>query len=286
MEIKLKAPNFIVLGGHKCGTSSLHFYLNQHPDIFMPERKGTDILSHINTLAWESRDVKNLERYQNLFADKKENQIAGEVSSVYFKKERVCQTIKNLFEDVKLLMILRNPVDRAWSNFNVVNTNNTNSKNFNVLENPRMLAKGNYSQYIKMYCENFPDQEIKFLIFEKMVNKQHQQAFFADLFNFLEIDSNFQPDTNVIMRKGGTRTNSSFKKAVFRNNKIRLALGTLLKPFTNSEQRRLLSIKAQNMLTKKVKLAPELRQELINYYREDIFKLQDLIQQDLSHWLR
>lgn len=111
LESFLRSNRFIVLGGHKCGTSSLHAYLKQHPEIVMPRIKGQDILN---------RPRLTIEDYRNSYDIPTRESVFGEVSSVYLQSERACQSIKKNFPNAKLLAILRNPADRAFSNYNVL----------------------------------------------------------------------------------------------------------------------------------------------------------------------
>ncbi len=272
------APRFIVIGGHKCGTSSLHFYLKQHPDILMPKSKGQDLLNKVNL---------DLKAYEKSYEMKTSEKIFGEVSSVYFQSEKACKAIKKHFPNAKLLIVLRNPVDRAFSNFNVLaNNGNINFQLKDIVNSPepshKILKLGFYYDSLKQYLDNFEKHQLKPLIFDDFV--KNKRKFYQQFFQFIEVDDNFIPDTSVIIRKGGTVKYKKFRNLLFSNPIIKKTATTILKPFTNSNQRYNLGQKVDNMFVEKKSLSNELRENLIEVYREDILKTQDLLDIDLSHW--
>ena len=109
--MKIKLPNFLIVGAAKCGTSSLHNYLNQHPDIFMPSynKKGMkvkeprflikDLVEHrLHNGVW------TFEEYQSLFADVKDEKAIGEstVLYLYYYKHAINKIKKYLGEKIHL----------------------------------------------------------------------------------------------------------------------------------------------------------------------------------------
>ncbi len=269
-------PRFIVLGGHKCGTSSLHHYLAQHPEIYLPTVKGTDYLNRV---------TKTIEDYQSLYTDMKTEKIAGEVSSVYLNSERACANIKRYFPNAKLIAIIRDPAERAFSNFCVLPETLNRKRNLNEIfqDEKRVLKSGLYYPQLKMYFDQLGRDKIQIYLFDLFA--KNTQQFLASFFEFVEVDANFISDTSLVVRKGGKIKNESAQQILSESNLLRSAVGKLLKPFTTSEQRRILHKKAQNMLTIKEEMPVDLRKKLVNYYREDIDRVQNLLNIDLSHWL-
>jgi hypothetical protein len=105
---KLTLPHFLVLGSGHAGTSWLHDNLNRHPDCFLPEQKET----HYFSREFERRPLRY---YASLFEAGKDK-IRGEATPVYtlLKPDRI-RFIRSILPDVRLIIIVRNPVDRAWS---------------------------------------------------------------------------------------------------------------------------------------------------------------------------
>ncbi len=274
----LESDRFIVLGGHKCGTSSLHAYLNQHPDILMPKIKGQDILN---------RPRLSIEDYKNSYDARVDQKVFGEVSSVYLYSDRACLSIKKHFPEVKLLAILRNPVDRAFSDFNALPQAKREQFTFEeVAHNPQnfssLLRNGLYYAHLKRYFETFNPHNIRVFLFDNFVN--NQQKFFIEFFEFIAVKSDVLIDTSFVVRKGGSISNKNLYKlglSKFVNNLIK----PIIKPFTTQQQRYVLSKKFKNIMTTKNVLSKDVGSRLTDFYREDILKTQEFLDLDLSSWL-
>jgi len=107
----LVLPNLFVPGAAKSGTSSLHEYLDQHPDIFMTKRKEPHFFSH------EEHYTRGLSWYSSLFEEGRNCAYRGESSTGYMVFARVIERVKRDIPSPRFILILRNPVDRAWSHY-------------------------------------------------------------------------------------------------------------------------------------------------------------------------
>lgn len=107
----MNKPNFFILGAGKCGTTSLHNYLSQHPEVFMPS--GIDKEPVFFNKGFQV--VKNPVDYFNLFSGVTTEKRIGEASHAYLTSPESSELLKLLFPDAKFIIILRNPVDRAYS---------------------------------------------------------------------------------------------------------------------------------------------------------------------------
>ena len=118
MEENIDLPNLLIVGAAKSGTTSLHNYLKQHPDIFMTQHKEPHFL--INSQIGESRvhkGVVRLEEYKKMFKTKEEYRYKGESSVMYlaFPEFSIKSIKKYLTPYVKIIIMLRNPIDRAFA---------------------------------------------------------------------------------------------------------------------------------------------------------------------------
>jgi len=104
-------PNLFIPGAAKSGTSALHTYLNQHPDIYMSKVKEPHFFSH------EDRFSKGIREYGKLFEDGKDFPIRGESSTGYMVFPKVIERIQRYIKDPKFIFVLRNPIDRAYSHY-------------------------------------------------------------------------------------------------------------------------------------------------------------------------
>jgi hypothetical protein len=126
-EDALKLPTFLIIGANRAGTTSLFAYLAQHPDVFMPVVKepmfftgaGKPQLQGDLNKASLSRPVATttLEEYASLFEESQSGQLRGEASTSYLANPRCAAAIHDIIPDVRLVAILRNPIDRAFSNY-------------------------------------------------------------------------------------------------------------------------------------------------------------------------
>jgi hypothetical protein len=105
-------PNFFLLGAGRCGTTTLHSMLQQHPEIFMSQVKEPSFFCSYFQV------VKNPVDYFRLFNPKKSEKAIGEASHVYLSNPESAPVIHQLFPDVKFILIFRNPTERAYSLYN------------------------------------------------------------------------------------------------------------------------------------------------------------------------
>lgn len=232
----INKPNFIVLGGHKCATSSLHLYLQQHPEIYIHPKKGIDFFNREGNRETGENIITTIEEYKKIYDKVANEMVVGEVSSVYFHSPRACKAIKKYLPNVKLIAILRNPVDRALSNFNVMHKD-FNSRNYQkIFDKSRIFYKGLYSQFLTLYLNEFDNSKIRFYLFEDLT--QETDNFFCSFFSFIGVDSSFKPDCSIILRQN-----------------------------------------------KKNEVPEQVKNKLINFYKDDILKTQEILDRDLSNWL-
>src|SRR6188508_1581564 len=120
MEQKL--PNFFIVGAPKAGTTSLYYYLKRHPEVFMSPIKEPNFFAYEETikqnLYHKEKGVGTLEEYKDLFAEANgRHKAIGEASVSYLFYPPVPERIKQMVPDAKIIISLRNPVDRALSHY-------------------------------------------------------------------------------------------------------------------------------------------------------------------------
>ena len=112
-------PNVLVIGAMKAGTTTIYQYLRQHPDIFMSPVKEPQFFSGRPSCEWKGPDPRvargrSLDEYQALFAGARGERMRGEASPVYLCDPAAVESIHRHVPDVRLIAILRQPVDRAF----------------------------------------------------------------------------------------------------------------------------------------------------------------------------
>ena len=293
-------PNFLIIGAAKAGTSSLYHYLNEHPQVYMSPVKEprffapelyTDCLKDpYRSGAKEHRsDPMSSEEYIALFEGVSDEIAIGEASTEYLYVPKAAERIKAQLPDVKVIAVLRDPAERAYSAFCYQVRDGCEHLSFEealAQEESRRIDKkrwpgwhykrvGFYYEQIKRYFDLFDREQIKIYSNEDL--QADSGAIVQDACRFLGVEDTFMPDL--------TRRNVSAipKSMALQNLLIKdNPLKTIVRPFIPVGLRK--SIRDQN-LTKKPALSPDIRQKLIADYREDILKLQALIQKDLSSWL-
>ena len=280
----MNLPNFIIIGGMKAGTTVLYQYLKQHPQIYMSPVKETNFFV---------RDCESLEEYQTFFQGVSDQKAIGEASPSYLDHPNVYRRIAHYLPEVKLIAILRNPADRAYSHFfmkyrqQLHGMNESEVLNYctKIFEEDRgMLKRGLYYRHLQNYFNLFQPQQIKICLYDDL--KNDPDALLQDIFQFIDVDEYHLDNFNTYYNKGGITKNQFFFDVL---NDVRKYFNTSLRNFfPESFNKKLYSIYntiRNKNLAKQPKLPPENRQQLIKVYREDILKLQDFIGRDLSMWL-
>ena len=175
-----RRPTFIGIGATKSGSSWLYANLAEHPGVFAPVKEVRYF-------------TKNSERgsqwYQGLFAGCKPGSITGEFTPSYLYHPSIASSVFSECPDVKLLVILRNPVRRAFSQYKSdYYTGLTSEESFSgyIETNPNTLKQGYYFGYLEQWLKVFPSDRIKIFIFEEAVKDTAE--FVSELSDFLNLD--------------------------------------------------------------------------------------------------
>jgi len=309
METHLTYPNFLIIGAGKSGTTSLYHYLSQHPQVFMPEVKEPDFFAlegqkpvapeddpeEIHNYPWA---VFNLEDYKALFRAVTTQKAVGEASTMYLYKPDTHLRIKKYVPKAKLIAIFRDPVSRLYSRFlHLARENRLPSANFEDLFDKNsiwwrrddLVREGFYYQHFKKYTETFPKKQLKVFLFEDLTKNTHQTI--KELFNFLDIDNTFQPQTEIRYNESGFIKKKWVDYVIGQKSFIRKGVEKITPGLVANMRRSpgmqkwVTSMRSKNL--HKPVLSPEIRKKVINeVYLEDIEKFQKLINRDLSKWLK
>ena len=312
-------PNFFLIGTVKGGTTSLFHYLSQHLDVYLSPIKEVNYFSakdiDESKFAKDYRhdiriDLKkyfkegmpypvhithitNEEDYLHLFSKVKTEKAIGEMSLSYMLYENVPQEIFKTYPNAKIMAILRNPAERAYSQFVM------NLKQGKILEkdflkeiiaddkkpvkgwgaNHQYLMIGKYYEQLKRYYDIFPSKQIKIFLFDDF--KAHPNAVVKEMFEFLEVDSNLNIDTSKKVNEGGVPKLKKINYLLNQSGIISWAKNNLPHSWRQPFKKLMYNNKKEII----PKMSTEERQFLIDYYREDILLLETLINRDLKKWL-
>jgi hypothetical protein len=296
-------PNFLIIGSQKCGTTSVYNYLRQHPQVFLSPIKETNFFVHaaqnpdiLPYLPKASLPVQSLEAYRVLFGGALTETAVGEASHLYLIDPRAADQIRAHLPRARLIAVLRDPVERAFSAYWMRVRDGRETRSFEqAVEDEKRgrfeplldlggrfyVRTGFYARHLKPYLRMFDRSQIAILLFDDL--EADASGFMRQLFAFLEVDGTFAPETSVRHNASGLPRHGVLQPLLHKNVLTRTvrrvlpeALGRRAATAQDAWRSRQLA---------KPTMSPDLRRALIAKFKDDIFELQDITGRDLSRWL-
>ncbi len=283
------------MGAQKAGTTTLHGILMQHPDIFLPEIKETHFFFK------EEFYSKGIEYYKSFFSKYKGEGAVGEIDPDYMFWDYVPERIKkHLGEEIKLIFLLRNPVDRAYSQYLMNKRRGFEDKSFKdaiLLEEERKkigwwhkkrysyIERGLYSVQIKRFLKIFPEKNMFFIVFETGFLQKRKETIMA-LLNFLGVSPDFDLNLDIKANPAGEPRFRIINDLVFKKNVIKKIGKFFIKDATISRKilKKIDSLNRKPIVPEPLDLA--FKQKMIEkYFYKDILETEKLIGKRLSYWL-
>ena len=291
-------PNFLIIGAAKSGTTALTRFLHQHPQVHIPYKEPNFFSG------WNSRiqfyipprpphiepehQCATLDAYQALFVNSGDACAVGEASVSYLPNKTAPHNIKQLLPNVRLIVLLRHPVDRAFSQYIM-------SRHAKIEPMPDFLSAiqheperlqrnwlpflcylklSHYPEQLARYQKLFPPEQFRIYLFDDWLARPNQ--IWVDILNFLEINHTYVPD--FTKRHNENRLSTPMWDSI-------QAFHPLFKQMIPPKIRHKIYVWLRRNLTHRPILDQELRSELTEKnFRDDIFHLQDMLQRDLSSW--
>jgi len=282
-----KHPNFFIVGSPKSATTSLHEYLKNIPGIFMSPLKEPNYFSR-KTILHDARikPIRDKKKYLALFEDVTDEKIVGESSTTYLEDEDVPSLIHEEVPEARILICLRDPVVRAFSEFLMLRKMDVVNSSFHEdiqkallnkesrFGNSRRLKSGLYSESVKRYLEIFGPKQVKIIIFEEFI--KNPKFFLEQIIKFLELSSSFvkfedEPHNAFSEYRG------KISKKILTNSKITKIGVKIISPSI----RKFLRFKLLEKRINKPKMETNERQFLIKFYRDDVNKLKEILGREL-----
>ncbi len=292
-------PTFIISGVARCGTTSLYYYLKQHPEIGFPPIKEPKFFSskHLNfphngigDKTVDAAVIKDYEKYISLFSKLDMYKMIGEASSDYvFYHQYTVPEVQKSLGDIPIIISIRNPIDRAFSAYKNMIRDGREPLNFldalneeeNRLNNNwdwmwAYKTGGLYSEAIEHYMESF--SQVKIILFDDIVLNTKQVI--KDILKFLGVDQNVIINVNTKYSHSGRPKNVLVAKLMNRESALTYYMRqTIFKIVPRS----ILENISDKLLTKD-ELSEDIHDYLTNYYQNDIGKLETLLNIDLTKW--
>lgn len=295
---QLTMPNFLVIGAARSGTTALYEFLNQHPQVFVSTPKEPHYFSFmgqelgfsgpgdeqlINSVA-----ITDHGQYEALFDDAGDRLAIGECSVSYLYYPDTAGRIRQALPDVKIIAILRNPVERAYSAHLYLRKLGLEEEPDFVralaLEESRIhagwhhlwhyKAMGYYGLQLERYFRLF-DRDKILVVFQQDL-RRYPQSSLKKVFGFLNVDTEFRPTVSTFINQGGIARSQLLQRVFNRSSVIK----DIAKYFIPRTVRRRL----RNMNLNRPTLPQEASRGLSSAYREDNNILQDLLGMDLLWW--
>ena len=297
----IDGPNFFIIGAPKCGTTALAEYLKEHPHVFIstpkePHYFASDMISH--------RAIDNANDYFALFANvEKQHMAIGEASVWYLYSETALKNIYLYNKKAKLIVMLRKPVEMIYSlHSQQYFSLQEDIKDFEKAWDIEPLRKQGgfipksvyhipnlfYSEIAKYYTQlirvfkYFPRNQVKIIIFDDFIKKTSE--VYLEIQKFLDLPIHNKQSFPVINQNKDLKYEFLRKTTgiIFQHKesiyKIKKKLG--LKQIGISR----LIYRCNSLERKRPPLHPFVRQKVIASYKDEVNRLAELINRDLSHW--
>jgi len=300
-------PNLFIVGAPKSGTTTLYLYLQDHPGVFMPRQKEPHFFDRD-----ESFRAEHLAGYLDLFSDATSEHVhVGEGSTGYLSSARAAEALRAFCPSARVIAMVRNPVDLAYSLhcelcYRLYEDETDFEKAWSLQEprrrgeripgtnlvgiDPRMLQYGSVArtgEQLARLLEVFPREQVHVIVFDDF--SQEPAAAYAAVLRFLELP--VLPRRSYPNLRPARRVRSRWLALqVRRPPRLLSVAAAALKERLGMEGVELLS--PLRRLTERVNaprarrppLSREFREELRLAFRDDVERLGELLQRDLSHW--
>lgn len=286
-------PNFFIVGAPKAGTTSLYYYLEEHPDIYMSPIKETNFFSYDEIkqqqLFYNEEFITTEQQYLDLFRDATTEKAIGEASVSYLFYHGVPEKIHAYNPLAKIIIALRNPIDRGFSHYLMDKRLGLVKASFNDVVYKKGLHKaallyfqqyvslGLYYEQVKRYIEVFGREQVKILYFDDIVN--NLPAIIKELYAFLEVNDNYVPDTEKV-HNSFENPNNGFIHLLYTQKKMRQFIKNAMPAKFQHKLKTAFFSKDDRPV-----IEPGLKKDLVSLYEEDIYKTSSLLDKDLSGWL-
>jgi Sulfotransferase domain len=274
-------PTFLIIGTMKGGTTSLHRYLRQHPDVFMPERKELNFfLDGYAGPPIDPPEERNWSRgitwYERQFAAADRERAVGEASANYSRYPTypgVTERIADVVPRVKLIYLVRNPIDRAYSHYLHDLANGREQRHFHVAvrRDERYLAPSRYATQVEHYLRLFSSDQVLLLKTDDLLNRRAETV--RRVLEFIGVDSNAQLRLDFEAHRTSDKLEKTRALTFARKSRYRRFVPQPIR-------RRLRRLLANPLDTSKITIDKETREFLTTEFAPDVRRLSELAGED------
>lgn len=296
-------PDFLVIGAGRSGTTSLHHHLAAHPEVFVPAVKAPSHFYAVDAAVPASSErrrtterhfVRDREQYLALFAPGAEATARGEVSPAYLAAPRVADRIAREVPDVRLVALLRNPVDRFHARYVARRRDGLERVTDEValvraeLAAPldlvdtagTYLAAGHVSGVLERYLRNVGADRLRCHLHDDLV--ADPAAVIGDILGFIGVDPDHPLDVATRHNASGGEVRNPVVRRLWQAS---AAVRVRVRPFVPVGVRDR-AFRAATGSLRPTPMPDEARRLLVAHYRDEVARLGELLGRDLSHWSR
>ena len=298
----------------------MHDYLDQHPEIYMSPVKEVNYFSrfdirpehfskayahdvNVNLKKYLASDMKEKIHiahvtdeadYLRLFSKVGDEKAIGEASNSYLLYPKAPRLIHEAYPDARILMMLRHPAERAYSQY-IMNLRLGKTLETDFLKevqvddelevrgwgaNHQYLFIGRYYEQVKRYLDMFPRGQVMICYYEEY--RKDADGVMRSIYEFLGVDPSFEPDTEKKLNTSSVPRHGKLNYWLNQSGLISWAKRVLPRSWRSTFKQAMYSSSKDDI----PEMTAHERAWLIDYYREDIGKLSDLLEKDLSGWLK
>ncbi len=278
-------PDFVIIGAHKCGTTSLHHYLNLHPQI------TTSTLKETNFFSIDEYWDKGVDWYRSHFSGS--GRIRGEASpsyTMYPKHPLAPQRLYSVAPEAKLIYLVRDPAERLLSHYLDVVKGVQETRPFSevvqtLTAGDPLVAFGCYAMQLERYLAYFPQRQI--LVVSTEALKSNRREVLRRIFGFLGVDESFYTDEFGVLKN----VNAAKVKRKKPRRWIRVLLGVRdtapqKKSYLSGSLRRLLEwvLLPASELVERPRWDEATKEKVMGFFRSDVARLRQLTGLEFTQW--
>ncbi len=280
-------PHFLIIGAAKCGTTTLYEHLLRHPSVFMPELKEPEFFSRDEVFARTER------WYRGLFAGAGEHQVCGEASTTYTRWPHTADAparIAEMLPGVRLIYIMRNPVDRAYSHYAHHMRLEVSMTFEEALSRSDIYVDcGLYMDQLERYFRHFERDRVLPLLLEDL--RDQPESVLERVQRHIGVAPAPLGATPLVANPGGA--DQFLRRRVLRPIKRMPIMGRLVWSAPKSMRSNAFAAFRRSVIGRRLershKVPPmlaETRRRLIDRFAEPNARLAEYVGRDLSHWSR
>lgn len=286
----MRKPDFFFVGAAKAGTTSLFNYLIQHPSVFIPTVKEPHYFSEYPQP--RAPVFHCVEDYLHLYSGCPDDIVAGDASTSYLYSRHAARRIFDLQPRAKIMIILRNPIDRAYSFYwhnrrefieDLSFEKALEAEGRRIAENRpfrfHYVNSGRYYGQVKAYLDVFGRDLVRIYFFEDLL--EDADSLCRDMFSFLGVSPSHPVNTDMRFNPSGPYRSQLIGQLLAPQFPARSVVRRLFPHLARRAKYHLLNLNVKDPPPMK----PGTHDRLARFFEEDILKLQELVHRDLSHWL-